>query len=205
MAIEVYLAYLAGVVVILIMPGPTTMLVTGYALHCGRKVALRTVPGVVLGDFTAMAFSFLGLGALLSASAAVFTVFKLCGALYLVYLGVRMWRSGNAALQENKQTHLSGWKVFGHAYVVTSLNPKSIAFFCAFMPQFINPARDVSGQILLMGTTFLVLAGVNVGCYACLAGSVRATLLRPNVRRRLQRISGGLLIGAGVLTATARR
>ncbi len=205
MSLEVYLAYLAAVLVILIMPGPTTMLVTGYALDSGRNRALRAVPGVVLGDFTAMTFSFLGLGAFLSLSAVAFTLFKICGALYLIYLGVKMWRSGDAVLTDVDQGERSGWRIFGHAYFVTALNPKSIAFFCAFMPQFINPAQDVRPQILLMGATFLILAGVNVCCYACLAGGVRSTLLRPGFRRGMRRVSGGLLIGAGLLTAAARR
>ena len=205
MSLEVYLAYLAAVVIILILPGPTIMLVTGYALNLGRGKALRAVPGVVLGDFTAMTCSFLGLGAFLSVSATAFTIFKFCGALYLIYLGVRMWRAGDGALSEAGQGRTSGWSIFGHAYVVTALNPKSIAFFCAFMPQFINPAQDIHGQLMLMGTTFLVLAGVNAWCYACLAGGVRAAFLRPAFRRCMQRVSGSLLIGAGLLTAAARR
>lgn len=205
MSIEVYLAYLAAVAVILIMPGPTTMLVTGYALHAGRNRALRAVPGVVLGDFTAMSLSFFGLGAFLSVSALAFTVFKICGAIYLVFLGVKMWRAGDSRLAEAAPAGHSGWSIFRHAYLVTTLNPKSIAFFCAFMPQFIDPAQNIRPQLLLMGSTFLILAGVNVCCYAWLAGGVRATLLRPEFRRCVHRVSGGLLIGAGLLTAATRR
>lgn len=205
MSIEIYLAYLAAVVVILAMPGPTTMLVTGYALQYGRQKALPAIPGVVLGDFTAMSLSFLGLGAFLSISAAAFTVFKLCGAIYLIYLGVKMWRAGNSTLEDAQQQQQSGWSIFRHAYWVTTLNPKSIAFFCAFMPQFINASQDIKPQLLLMGTTFLLLAGVNVWCYACLAAGVRGTLLRPGFRRGMHRVSGGLLIGAGLLTAGLRR
>ena len=93
MSIEMWLAFALASAVLLAVPGPTIMLVVAYALGQGKRAAAATVAGVALGDFTAMTASLLGLGVLLATSATLFTALKLVGAAYLVYLGVRLWRS----------------------------------------------------------------------------------------------------------------
>ncbi|MEZ5863113.1 MAG: LysE family translocator [Geminicoccaceae bacterium] len=93
MAFEIWLAFAAASAVLLAIPGPTIMLVVAYALGQGKRAAAATVAGVALGDFTAMTASLLGLGVLLATSATLFTILKLVGAAYLVYLGVRFWRA----------------------------------------------------------------------------------------------------------------
>ena len=93
MDLATWLAFTAASIILLMIPGPTVLLVVSYALTQGRRVALATAAGVALGDFTAMTLSLAGLGALLLASAGLFTALKWVGAAYLVYLGVRLWRS----------------------------------------------------------------------------------------------------------------
>jgi threonine/homoserine/homoserine lactone efflux protein len=148
----------------LAIPGPTILLVVSYALGHGRKTAFATVTGVALGDFTAMTASLFGLGAVLAASAALFTVLKWIGGAYLIWLGIKLWRApiveGPMADNDNLPEEKS-LKIFLHAYVVTALNPKSIIFFVAFVPQFLNPALPFFGQMLVMEATFLVLATIN--------------------------------------------
>src|ERR1700740_2762272 len=95
--------------------------------------------GVALGDFTAMTLSMLGVGALLSASAGIFTVLKLAGAAYLVWLGIKLWKAGGSLHVEARADKTSPLKMLGHAWIVTALNPKSITFFVAFLPQFLDP------------------------------------------------------------------
>src|SRR5918997_4338499 len=94
MTLETWLAFAAASTVLIVIPGPTILLVVSYALGQGWRTALPMAVGVALGDFTAMTLSLLGLGALLAASATVFTILKWGGAAYLVWLGVKLWRSG---------------------------------------------------------------------------------------------------------------
>ena len=208
MSFEVWLAYAATTAVFLAIPGPTILLVISYALTEGRRAAAWTVAGVALGDFTAMTLSVLGLGALLSSSALLFGILKWIGAGYLVYLGVRMWLAQPALPRDAEDVPHVGHSrraMLGHAFAVTALNPKSIAFFIAFLPQFLSPHAPVLPQMVVLGGTFLVLATVNAAAYALLAGGARRAVSRPAVLKSVNRIGGGLLIGAGVMTAAMRR
>jgi threonine/homoserine/homoserine lactone efflux protein len=205
MALDHWLAFVAASAVLLAIPGPTVLLVISYALGHGRRSARSTVAGVALGDFTAMTASMLGLGALLAASAALFTVLKWVGAAYLVYLGVRLWRApvGDDAVEVVAPVERPG-RIFLHAYAVTALNPKSIVFFIAFLPQFLDSATPLVRQLVIFEATFLVLATVNALSYALLASAARRTIRKPRVQRAVNRVGGSLLIGAGALAVTWR-
>lgn len=205
MTFELWIAFVFAAVVLLAIPGPTVMLVVGFALSHGRRSAWGTVPGVALGDLTSITLSFLGLGALLSASAAVFTTVKWAGAAYLVYLGIQMWRSQPGQPDGLPGVHASQGSMFRQAWAVTTLNPKSILFFIAFLPQFIVPTAPAVPQMVTLGATFVTLAAVNATGYALLAGSVRAAVRRPRVMKRVNRVGGSILIGAGIVTAGLKR
>lgn len=209
MSLEHWLAFVAASAVLLAIPGPTILLVISYALGHGRKAATSTVAGVALGDFTAMTASMLGLGALLAASATVFTVLKWIGAAYLVYLGIRLWRApvssgaaDEAVADSQKDRPLP---IFLHTYVVTALNPKSIIFFVAFLPQFLDPTRPVFQQMIIFEVTFLVLATVNAALYGVFASMARKSIREPSVQRTVNRIGGSLMIGAGALAVGWQR
>lgn len=202
-----WLAFAAASAVMLAIPGPTILLVISYALGHGRKVAGATVAGVALGDFTAMTASMLGLGALLATSASLFTALKWIGAAYLIYLGVKLWRAPvrdeGGELEATREE--SPKRIFLHCWLVTTLNPKSIIFFVAFLPQFLNPSRPVLPQMVGFEITFLVLASLNAGAYALLASWARTGIRRPFVQRLVNRIGGSLMIGAGALAAGFKR
>ncbi|MDW9408336.1 LysE family translocator [Sinorhizobium meliloti] len=208
MSFEHWFAFAAATAVLLAIPGPTILLVISYALGHGRKIAGATVAGVALGDFTAMTASMLGLGALLATSAAVFTVLKWVGAAYLVWLGIKLWRapvandSGSTVETSPAERPL---RIFIHTYAVTALNPKSILFFVAFLPQFLDLSRPLFAQMAIFETTFLILATINAALYAWLAAAAGSTIRKPNVRRIVNRLGGSLLIGAGFLTAGLKR
>lgn len=205
MSWEIYGAFVAASVLLLISPGPTVMLVTSYALSQGRRSAWFTATGVGLGDLTALSLSLAGLGAVLAASAAAFTALKWLGAAYLIYLGVRMWRQGGSWAPEQEGRAVSGLTMLGRAYMVTALNPKSIVFFVAFLPQFVRVQAPVLPQLAILGATFIFLAVINAVLYAQAAGSLAHLLRRPRARRGLDRLGGGVLVGAGLLTALWRR
>jgi threonine/homoserine/homoserine lactone efflux protein len=202
MALDTWLAFLAATAVMLAIPGPTILLVIGQALGGGTRAAVPLVAGVALGDLTAMTLSLAGLGALLAASATLFTVLKFFGAAYLVWLGIRMWRApvGDAAAAP-----VGARRAFRDAYVVTALNPKSIAFFVAFVPLFVDAGAPFLPQAIVLVASFVTLAALNAAIYALLAARLSGAVARPSVRRVFNRAGGTLLVGAGVATAAMRR
>lgn len=206
MTIETWLAYVLVTTVLMITPGPTIMLVVGYGISGGRGAALRVVPGVVLGDIVALTVSLAGIGAIVAASAALFTVLKLLGAAYLVYLGLRMWRAPEEAVQTSMECETrSGRTATLHAFAVTAANPKSLAFFAAFLPQFLSSTTPAAPQLFILGATFLILALGSATAYALLAGAARDWLLRARVLKTANRIGGSILVLAGLSVALLRK
>jgi len=205
MPFDHWLAFAVTAAIIVAIPGPTVLLVVSYALGHGRRSGLATTAGVALGDFTAMTASMLGLGALLAASSSLFTGLRWVGAAYLIYLGVKLWRAPVGDLAEQAAAETRGWRMFAHAYAVTALNPKSIMFFVAFVPQFFIAAAPIVPQMMLLEATFLVLATVNAAGYALLASAARRAVRRPEIQRRVNRAGGTMLIGAGLFAAAWKK
>ncbi|MEL6127169.1 MAG: LysE family translocator [Pseudomonadota bacterium] len=203
MDLNVWFAFAVAATLLLMIPGPTVALVASYALGAGRRSAMQTVPGVALGDLTAMSVSLAGAGAILATSATAFTVLKLFGAAYLVWMGIGLWRSAPAGFAQPRA--LSGRRMFWNSYVVTALNPKGIVFFIAFVPQFVDPNRPILTQFVILTATFVLLAAINAAMWAVLFGEMRDRLGRPGVLRWLTWIGGSCLIAAGCATALARR
>jgi threonine/homoserine/homoserine lactone efflux protein len=203
MTFESWIAFTAASAVLLLIPGPTILLVVSYALGQGWRTALPMAVGVALGDFTAMTLSMLGLGALLAASATVFTVLRWAGAAYLVWLGVKLWRAGGTLDAQPRTDAAPVWRMLGHAWLVTALNPKSLTFFVAFLPQFLDPKAELLPQMLVFEATFLTLAFANALGYALVASRARDVVRNERAIRAVNRVGGGLLIGAGVAAAAA--
>ena len=204
MTLATWLAFVAASVAVLIIPGPTISLVISYALSQGRRAAAAIVLGVALGDLTAMSLSLLGLGALLATSATLFTALRWLGAAYLVYLGIKLWRT--RPQQDDGPTGRAGARrMIGHAWLVTSLNPKSIVFFTAFVPQFIDLHGDYAVQATILTATFVALAALNAGAYALAAARLQGTIRRPGTRRVVDRLAGSALIGAGIAAVALHR
>ena len=200
MSFETWLAFAAASSVLLVIPGPTVLLVVSYALGQGWRTALPMAAGVALGDFTAMTLSMLGLGALLATSATLFTVLKWAGAVYLVYLGIKLWRAGGTLEARPRTDATSAIRMLVHAWLVTALNPKSITFFVAFLPAFLDPRGDFVTQMIVFETTFLVLAFANAFGYALVASRARRLASDPRAIGVVNKVGGGLLVGAGVAT-----
>ncbi|MEH6631187.1 MAG: LysE family translocator [Halopseudomonas aestusnigri] len=207
MDIQIWLAFVAASLALLLIPGPTVLLVLSYALSQGKRVALATVAGVALGDLIAMSASLAGLGALVLTSATLFTALKWVGAVYLVYLGIKLFRSASTASLGDVEnvTETSAVNVFGHAAAVTALNPKSIVFFIAFVPQFIVVNSPLLPQFSILVATFVGLAALNALAYALLADKLRAKIAQPSVLAWFSRIGGGALIAMGIATAAFKR
>ncbi len=204
MSFEIWLAYTVAAAILCATPGPTILLVTGFALRHGSRRALPAVLGVVAGDAIAMALSLAGVGAIVAASADLFTLLKLMGAGYLIWLGLEAWRTpvprGCIDVAQTTAAQMQR-----RAFVVTALNPKGIMFFIVFLPQFVSASAPVMPQLLLLGVTFLMIAGLSVTLYVLLAGRLQERLRDGRGLRWANRLGGSCLIGAGVLTATLRR
>lgn len=204
MSFEAWLAFTGATMILLLIPGPTVLLVVSYALGQGWRTALPMAIGVALGDFTAMTLSMLGVGALLAASANVFTVLKWIGAAYLIWLGIKLWRAGGGLAAEPRKTAASSAKMLAHAWLVTALNPKSLTFFVAFLPQFLNPHVSFAEQMVIFETTFLILAFANAFGYAIVASRARAFVKNPRAIGIVNKVGGTCLIGAGIAAVTVR-
>jgi threonine/homoserine/homoserine lactone efflux protein len=205
MPFDHWLAFIAASTVLLAIPGPTVLLIVSYALGHGRRPAAAIVAGVALGDLTAMTASMLGLGAVMAASAGLFTVLRWAGGAYLVWLGIALWRAPVVPAAEAAAAMARPWRMFLHSYAVTALNPKSIVFFVAFVPQFLVHNAPFLPQMTLLVASFVALATLNATLYALLATVARQRLRAVRVRRAMNRTGGTFLIGAGVLAASGMR
>ena len=203
MSLDYFLAYAVTVFIVVLIPGPVVMMIVSYGLARGREAALRAVVGVTLGDFTAMTLSLSGLGAVLATSATLFTILKVAGALYLIWLGIGLLRS--KPTMDAEQLQSSSRSIFWTAYWVTALNPKSITFFVAFLPQFIDPTRPVFQQLVIMEIVFLMLGTLNALAYALVASQARKAVSRPSVLAWVNRTGGAILVMAGLATLALRR
>ncbi|MCX8228162.1 MAG: LysE family translocator [Sulfitobacter sp.] len=205
MPFDLWLTFCAATIALLLIPGPTVLLVLSYALSKGRSVALASAAGVAFGDFIAMTASLLGLGALVLTSATLFTALKWIGAIYLVWLGIKLIRSAPDAGLDVPNATVTTRGVFAHNAAVTALNPKSIAFFIAFVPQFVNAELPLLPQFAILITTFVSLAALNALAYALMADRMRQFIARPSIITWITRAGGAMLILMGLLTATLRR
>lgn len=206
MAFELWLAFVLASAVLLVIPGPTILTVISYSLAHGPRAKLALVAAVALGDSTALALSLLGLGALLASSALWFGVVKTVGGLYLLWLGLRLLRSGVAnAAALPAAAPVSRRRLFLNTWLVTALNPKGIVFFVAFLPQFIAPGPDAARQLWVLAATFVAMAIINATAYALFAASARRLLAAPRAQRGFNLAGGGLLSAAGIWALLARR
>jgi threonine/homoserine/homoserine lactone efflux protein len=204
MDLSIWIAFVAATSLLLIIPGPTILLVVSYALGQGWRAAAPMAIGVALGDLTAMTGSLLGLGALLATSSTLFVALKWLGAAYLIYLGTTLFRAGGRLQVEARHDAASPLRMLAHAWLVTALNPKSLTFFVAFVPQFLDPARPLLPQATVAIATFVALAFANAFAYALLASRARGLVRSENVIRSFNRAGGTALIGAGLAAALVR-
>lgn len=204
---RIWIGFVTASALIGLVPGPGVMSIVGYALSSGRRVALASVAGIALGNGIAMTLSLAGVGALLSASALAFSIVKWTGALYLVGLGIlTIARSRRVdAGQVSKTPPLTPRVAFASNVAVGTFHPKTIVFFVAFVPQFIDPAARYSPQAALLIATFCGVVACTDTFYALAASRASQLLRRPSATLWTKRVGGGVLIASGIATAAARR
>ncbi len=198
MELHTWLIYLVAAIGLSLSPGPNGLLaLTHGALH-GRRMALYTVAGGCAGFVTIIALSMFGIGALLQASLTWLTVLKWAGGAYLVWLGIQVWRSPPIALDVSPRIDpRSGASFFRQGALSALTNPKAILFFGAFLPQFIDPARSLVTQFVVMAGTFAATEFLTELIIASVAHRVSAWLAR--VGRAFNRTCGGVFVAIGAL------
>jgi threonine/homoserine/homoserine lactone efflux protein len=202
------LAFVIASAALIVLPGPSVLFVLGRSIAYGRRGGLLSVLGNALGMLPAIALIAFGVGAIVSESVVVFTIIKLVGAAYLVFLGVQTIRHRTVhTVAEASAPPRSAWRMLGEGFVVGSTNPKTIAFFVAVLPQFV--ARDAGAvplQLATLGLIFFGLALLMDGVWALIAGSARDWFARSP--KRVERLSAGggvMMIGlGGVLAVSAK-
>lgn len=209
MSLHLYMAFVLTSAIVICSPGPTVLMVIADALAHHARHAWSTVLGVGAGDLVAMSLSLAGAGAVLRTSATAFTVMKVIGGLYLIYLGARSiyaTRNRNVALEDlgEAMAERSARARFTTAFMVTVTNPKLILFFVAFVPQFISTSQSFAQQGVIYIATFDAMAMVNASLYAYMARSVGKKLTSSENQRRIAWVSGGILILAGVVVLGMR-
>jgi threonine/homoserine/homoserine lactone efflux protein len=202
MSLSVYSTFLLACIVVVIVPGPTVTLIVANSLRHGRRAGMLNVAGTQLGLVLTVGIVLLGLASLIAAMGAWFIWLRLVGAAYLIWLGCRLlMASGEIAAGAAPRTPRAGFFVQGLAVALS--NPKTLLFFGAFFPQFMDPNRDFTLQVLIMGATAMAVAAISDSAYALLTART-ARLLTAKRARLMSQVSGGVLIGGGLWLAFSR-
>lgn len=206
MAYETWIAFVIASAVVVLIPGPNIVLTVNYAIRDGKRSGLATIPGVVTGAFIAMSLSLAGAGALLATSAYMFSLLKLTGAIYLIWLAYSLWIAQVEAVSEYEKFEARPLKsLFWQSFLISVLNPKGPAFYVAFVPQFVSATGPVPQQFAILTATFLVVATINSLFWLLFASSLRAQFRKPNSMKILNRVGASCLFVAGIFAARATR
>lgn len=203
MHLELYVGFVIASTVLVLIPGPNVSLIVANSIAYGTRYGLLTVVGTSSAIALQLALTALGLTATLGVLAGWFEWIRWIGVGYLLYLGARQWTTAPIDLTRTKPQPRSFKAIMLRGFAISLTNPKTLLFYGAFFPQFLTPNAPIAPQVALLSVTFFVIAAGLDSCWALLAGRLRGVLaMRGKLRNRL---SGGLLIGAGIGLALAHR
>jgi homoserine/homoserine lactone efflux protein len=203
MFMELYLAFVAATVVLILIPGPNVALIVSNSLAHGTRYGLVTVAGTSATQAIQLSFVVFGFAAVMATMGAIFEWIRWIGVFYLVFLGVQAWRAPPDRLDRPAPPRKPAGVVFSEAVLVSATNPKVLMFYGAFFPQFIDADRPVVPQLTWLAITFWIIAVVLDGIWALAAGRLRPALARAG--RWRHRVTGTLLLTAAAALAAARR
>ena len=201
-------AFIVAAVLLILMPGPSILFVIGRSIAYGRLAGVLSVVGNALGMLPLLTLVALGVGALVAQSVVIFTIIKVVGAGYLVYLGVQAIRHRNEVPDAEQGPRRPAWRLLAEGFVVGVTNPKTIAFFVAVLPQFVDySAGGIPWQLAELGVVFVAIALICDSCWALAAGTARAWFATsPRRIGRLRATGGVMMIGlGGVLLLTGNK
>ncbi len=204
MELHVFVTFVVATVIMIALPGPSVLLTVAHSISFGWQRALATVAGATVGIAVQLVIAAIGLASLLNGVAAAFEWLRWGGAAYLVYLGIKQWRSANEPLHVDTSS-VTKASLFVQGVIVTIPNPKSLIFIAAFIPQFIDAARPVGLQFTFIVPTFLVITFSVTSVWALVAGKISGYLQNQRSLQSVIRGAGGLMIIAGIGLTLARR
>jgi RhtB (resistance to homoserine/threonine) family protein len=205
------LVFVGVAAIVIVVPGPDTAVVTKNILMHGRRAALGTSLGVSAGLSVWTLAAAVGVASMVRASAVAFTVLKLGGALYLIWLGLQALRAaghaaaGDQASPTAARPELGALAGFRQGFLSDLANPKIGIFFTSLLPQFVDPGRPVLLPFLALGAVFVLMTALWLCAYCLIAARAAATLMRPRVKATLDRATGVVLIALGLRLATEHR
>jgi len=203
MDLKLYTAFVVATTIMILLPGPSVLLTVAHSLAFGPRRALDTVAGATCGVAIQLSVTLIGMTSLMLVLAQWFEWLRWIGVAYLVFLGVQLWRARPREAAATPDV-VPGRSLFLQGLVVTTANPKSMFFLAAFFPQFVDPAAPPALQFSLMGIGFLAITYVFTALWALVAGRARGLLQTPAGTALKNRVSGSLMIGAGLGLAVAR-
>lgn len=205
LSFQAFLLFLAAALLVAITPGPGIFYIAARTLAGGRAEGLASSVGLGLGGLVHVVGGAVGISALIMASAEAFTALKIAGALYLIWLGVKTWREARFVEPAEVQT-TGARRAFREGIVVEALNPKTAAFFLAFIPQFVDPSANVTIQFIVLGLISVALnTSVDLIVTYWAARAKDGFAKRPSFIRRTRQASGAVMCGLGATLLFARR
>jgi threonine/homoserine/homoserine lactone efflux protein len=205
MTLSTYLLYVAAVALLIVTPGPTMLMCMTNSINHGPRRAMTSVGGAVTAVLCVMALSAMGLGALLATSETAFTTAKVVGAAYLIWLGIKTFRSNTVLTPGRDTAGASGRSFYLQGFLVGASNPKAVLFFAAFFPQFLNPAAPIVPQFALLALTFMAFEFTVLTMCALGVARLMPLLKSSGPVRWINRVCGGLFTLMGGLLLLTRR
>jgi threonine/homoserine/homoserine lactone efflux protein len=198
------IAFSVAAIILFVVPGPAVLYIVTRSIAQGRKAGMVSVLGIHAGSLVHIAAAVAGLSALLARSAVAYSVVRYVGAAYLIYLGIKALAERETAGEADAGRRVPLRRVFVDGFVVNLLNPKTAAFFLAFVPQFLDSAEGTTPQLLVLGALFVILGILSDSAYALAAGTIGGTLERHPAWHSTRRwVSGAIYLTLGAVAAVA--
>jgi homoserine/homoserine lactone efflux protein len=201
MRTELLIAFFSSSSLIVFLPGPTVLLVVHYALQYGNWSGRYAIPATILGDIIAITLTFTGVETILTTFPEWLHIFKFIAGMYLIIIGIISIFSASTIQQKNlPQQKPSGRIIFTHIFLITAFNPKTIIFFLAFFPVFIDPAENTIRQMLTMGAIFISLGTISATTYCFAAAKINTLIQNGSTTRIINIITATILCIIGIVT-----
>lgn len=198
MTIELWLAYIATVLVLMSTPGPSQLLMLSNSIQCGFKRSLATAAGDLTANVFQMIAATIGLVSLITNAKGLFLTIKWIGVAYLAYLGLKIIFSKSISVAQSTTTQRSVKSLYWQGFITSAVNPKAVIFFAALFPQFINPTEPLMFQFAVLSSTYLITDAIFLASYGKCSDLIVNKMARVSVGL-FNKVSGGFLIVAAIL------
>ena len=206
MLFAMWCSFVGATLVFCLIPGPSVCFTVACTLKYGSPRALATITGQLAANCCQVIAAFFGISGIMGLSSISFQGLKIIGAVYLVYLGYRQWNAGKPQLDIREKTHFKNTRrAFIDGFVVCATNPKAVIYYVAVLPQFVLPNYDKSVQLIILGITDIIIAASVLVFYSVVASRVRFWLNREKYWKTQNRLTGILMIVAGIALAMVSR